>query len=117
MAAVLSADLDKTDKIANLIEDCKAMGLEILPPNINRSIYRFKVDQGAIRYGLGAVKGVGRRGGVRKSGQRSRTPWVNSTPWRSFCRESIWARSTGRTLGNADPLPGPVMSSTKIGPH
>ncbi len=59
MAAVLSADLDKTDKIANLIEDCKAMGLEILPPNINRSVYRFKVDQGAIRYGLGAIKGVG----------------------------------------------------------
>ena len=59
MAAVLSADLDKTDKIANLIEDCKAMGLEILPPDINRSVYRFRVDEGAIRYGLGAVKGVG----------------------------------------------------------
>ena len=59
MAAVLSADLDKTDKIANLIEDCRAMGLTILPPDLNRSDYRFKVEDGAIRYGLGAIKGVG----------------------------------------------------------
>ena len=59
MAAVLSADLDKTDKIANLIEDCRSMGLHILPPDINQSDYRFKVEDGAIRYGLGAIKGVG----------------------------------------------------------
>ncbi len=60
MAAVLSADLDKTDKIANLIEDCRAMGLELLPPDLNRSGYRFMVENGAIRYGLGAIKGVGK---------------------------------------------------------
>ena len=59
MAAVLSADLDKTDKIANLIEDCRAMQLEIRPPDINRSHWRFEVEDGAIRYGLGAIKGVG----------------------------------------------------------
>ncbi len=59
MAAVLSADLDKTDKIANLIDDCRAMGLEILPPDINTSEYRFTVEEKNIRYGLGAIKGVG----------------------------------------------------------
>ena len=59
MAAVLSADLDKTDKIANLIEDCRAMELEVLPPDVNRSHYRFEVEDGCIRYGLGAIKGVG----------------------------------------------------------
>jgi DNA polymerase-3 subunit alpha len=59
MAAVLSADLDKTDKIANLIEDCRAMQLEIRPPDVNRSHWRFEVEDGAIRYGLGAIKGVG----------------------------------------------------------
>ncbi|MDT8439213.1 MAG: DNA polymerase III subunit alpha [Wenzhouxiangellaceae bacterium] len=59
MAAVLSADMDKTDKVANLIEDCRAMALEIRPPDINRSHWRFEVENGAIRYGLGAVKGVG----------------------------------------------------------
>jgi len=59
MAAVLSADLDKTDKIAMLIDDCKAMGLQILPPDVNASHYHFKVEDGSIRYGLGAIKGAG----------------------------------------------------------
>jgi len=59
MAAVLSADLDKTDKIANLIEDCRAMQLEVRPPDVNHSQWRFEVEDGVIRYGLGAIKGVG----------------------------------------------------------
>ncbi|MDR9453853.1 MAG: DNA polymerase III subunit alpha [Wenzhouxiangella sp.] len=59
MAAVLSADLDKTDKIAMLIDDCKTMGLDVLPPDINASHHHFKVEDGHIRYGLGAIKGVG----------------------------------------------------------
>ena len=59
MAAVLSADMDDQDKIANLIDDCRQMGIEILPPDVMRSAYRFIVDNGAIRYGLGAIKGVG----------------------------------------------------------
>ena len=59
MAAVLSADMDKTDKISNLIEDCRAMQLEIRLPDINTSHWRFEVEDGAIRYGLGAIKGVG----------------------------------------------------------
>jgi len=59
MAAVLSADLDHTDKIGNLIEDCRAMKLELLPPDINRSRFRFEVEDQAIRYGLGAIKGMG----------------------------------------------------------
>jgi len=59
MAAVLSADMDKTDKVANLIEDCRAMQLEVRPPDVNRSQWRFEVEDGVIRYGLGAIKGVG----------------------------------------------------------
>ncbi|MFU8878643.1 MAG: DNA polymerase III subunit alpha, partial [Wenzhouxiangellaceae bacterium] len=59
MAAVLSADMDKTDKVANLIEDCRAMELEVRPPDINRSHWRFEVEDDVIRYGLGAIKGVG----------------------------------------------------------
>jgi DNA polymerase III subunit alpha len=59
MAAVMSADMDDQDKIANLIDDCRKMGIEILPPDVMRSAYRFVVDDGAIRYGLGAIKGVG----------------------------------------------------------
>ncbi|MEE9396295.1 MAG: DNA polymerase III subunit alpha, partial [Methylococcales bacterium] len=60
MAAVLSADMDNTDKIVILIEECRDMKLEISPPNINHSNYRFEAakDTGIV-YGLGAVKGVG----------------------------------------------------------
>jgi DNA polymerase-3 subunit alpha len=60
MAAVLSADMDRTDKIVTLIDDCVGSGLVVLPPDVNASEYRFTVaDERTIRYGLGAVKGVG----------------------------------------------------------
>jgi DNA polymerase-3 subunit alpha len=60
MAAVLSADMDNTDKVVILIEECRQMKLEIRPPTINVSKYKFTVnDAGHIVYGLGALKGVG----------------------------------------------------------
>ena len=61
MAANLSTLMDDTDKVKDLIEDCKAIGLKVLPPDINVSAYRFEpVDAKTIRYGLGAIKGTGR---------------------------------------------------------
>lgn len=60
MAAVLSSDMDNTDKIVGLINECRDMGLELLPPSINRGRYHFAVNaNGQIEYGLGAIKGVG----------------------------------------------------------
>ncbi|MBI1732868.1 MAG: DNA polymerase III subunit alpha [Gammaproteobacteria bacterium] len=60
MAAVLSADMDNTDKIVTLRHEVGRMGLELLPPGINESDYKFRVvDERTIRYGLGAIKGVG----------------------------------------------------------
>ena len=60
MAAVLSADMDNTDKVVTLIDECGAMALEVVPPNVNISAYKFTVrEDGAIVYGLGAIKGVG----------------------------------------------------------
>jgi DNA polymerase-3 subunit alpha len=61
MAAVLSADMDHTDKIVGMLYDCrKEVGLTILPPHVNLSSYAFAVvDDRTIRYGLGAIKGVG----------------------------------------------------------
>ncbi len=59
MAAVLSADMDNTDKVVALIDECGRMELEILPPDINVSEYRFSVENEGVRYGLGALKGVG----------------------------------------------------------
>ena len=61
MAANLSTLMDDTDKVKDLIEDCKAIGLKVLPPDVNVSAYRFEpVDAKTIRYGLGAIKGTGR---------------------------------------------------------
>ncbi|QSA98474.1 DNA polymerase III subunit alpha [Methylococcus sp. EFPC2] len=60
MAAVLSADMDNTDKVVVLIEECRDMKLGLVPPDVNHSEFRFTVrDDGAIVYGLGAIKGVG----------------------------------------------------------
>ncbi|PPC89830.1 MAG: DNA polymerase III subunit alpha, partial [Methylobacter sp.] len=60
MAAVLSSDMDNTDKVVVLIEECRQMKLKICPPSINISDFRFTVNKrGEIVYGLGAVKGVG----------------------------------------------------------
>jgi DNA polymerase III subunit alpha len=60
MSAVLSADMDNTDKVVNLVEECRNMHLEVLPPDVNRSEYAFTVAGDAtVVYGLGAVKGVG----------------------------------------------------------
>ena len=61
MAAVLSADMDHTDKVVTLIEECSDMGLAVLPPDVNASRYEFAAcGERSIRYGLGAVRGVGR---------------------------------------------------------
>lgn len=62
MAAVLSSDMDNTDKVVGFIEECKSMGLQVLPPHVNFSDYKFTVspdNNKAIRYGLGAIKGAG----------------------------------------------------------
>jgi DNA polymerase-3 subunit alpha len=62
MAATLSSDMDNTDKLVGFLEDAKDVcGLQILPPDVNSSTYQFEaLDAKRIRYGLGAIKGVGR---------------------------------------------------------
>ncbi|MBL4239909.1 DNA polymerase III subunit alpha [Vibrio fluvialis] len=60
MAAVMTADMDNTEKVVGLVDECMRMGLKVLPPDINSGLYRFNVDDsGAIVYGIGAIKGVG----------------------------------------------------------
>lgn len=61
MAAVLSSDMDHTDKVVTMLAECRDMQIKILPPDINRCEYEFvPVDDSAILYGLGAIKGLGR---------------------------------------------------------
>ncbi len=60
MAAVLSSDMDNTDKVVTFAEECKSLDIPLLPPNINQGMYKFTVSQNKeIIYGLGAIKGVG----------------------------------------------------------
>jgi DNA polymerase-3 subunit alpha len=60
MAAVMTADMDNTEKVVGLVDECLRMNLKVLPPDINAGLYRFNVDEnGAIVYGIGAIKGVG----------------------------------------------------------
>jgi DNA polymerase-3 subunit alpha len=59
MAAVMSSDLQNTDKIVIYFNDCKQLGLTVLSPDLNESAYKFTVAGEFIRYGLGAIKGVG----------------------------------------------------------
>jgi DNA polymerase III subunit alpha len=60
MAAVLSCDMDKTDTVVMMIDECRRMGLVIQPPDINHSEFQFAVqDPRTLRYGLGAIKGAG----------------------------------------------------------
>jgi len=51
--------MGNTDKLAGLVTDCRKMDIEMLPPHINASEWEFRPENGAIRYGLGAIKGVG----------------------------------------------------------
>src|SRR5690606_4613574 len=61
MAAVLSNSMNDIKEVSFLMEECRRMGIEILGPDVNESNYKFTVnDRGAIRFGMGAVKGVGR---------------------------------------------------------
>jgi DNA polymerase-3 subunit alpha len=59
MAAAMTNDMGNNDKLSVVLEEARSMGLEILPPSINRSERYFTVDDGAIRFGLAAVKGAG----------------------------------------------------------
>ncbi len=59
MAALLTEDREKTEKIVKNIGDCRDMGLEVLPPDINSSELSFRVSGSSIRFGLGAIKNVG----------------------------------------------------------
>ena len=60
MAALMTSVLDSAVKISAYIAECKELGIALLPPDINHSEDHFSVEEGGIRFGLGAVKNIGR---------------------------------------------------------
>jgi DNA polymerase-3 subunit alpha len=59
MAAVLTSEMSSSDRVKLLLSEARRMGIAVLPPAVNRSADAFTVEEGAIRFGMGAVKGVG----------------------------------------------------------
>ena len=60
MASVMSNNINNTAQITMFMEDCKSMGVDVLGPDVNESQYKFSVNEkGQIRFGLGAIKGIG----------------------------------------------------------
>ena len=60
MAALMTSCIENPSKVAEYILNCRQMGIKILPPDINRSEGNFSVEPGGIRYGLSAIKGIGK---------------------------------------------------------
>jgi DNA polymerase III subunit alpha len=109
MAAVLSADMDKTDKIVTLIDECAGMTLTVHPPDVNESVYAFKVaGPASIRFGLGAIKGVGASAVQAIVDERGARGAYQSLP--ELCRRIDLQRVNRRVLealiksGSLDPL-------------
>ncbi len=96
MAAVLSADMDHTDKVVTLIRECAEIGLTVLPPDVNRSQYVFAAEGRVIRYGLGAVRGVGQGAAEALIGEReARGPF---TSLEDLCRRLDLQKLNRRVL-------------------
>ena len=93
----MSADMDNTDKVVGLIEDCHQQGVKVLPPDINQSIYQFSVpDEKSVLYGLGALKGVGEAaldGIIAERG--SNGPFIDLY---DFCRRSDTRKVNRRVM-------------------
>ncbi|MBQ1376730.1 MAG: DNA polymerase III subunit alpha, partial [Lachnospiraceae bacterium] len=60
MAALMTSVMDNTDKVSNYVNVCRQMKIDLLPPDINEGRGEFSVSEGKIRYGLDAIKGIGR---------------------------------------------------------
>ena len=97
MAAVLSADMDNTDKVVFMIEDCHEQKLMVFPPDVNKSLYQFSVaDSKTVLYGLGAIKGVGE--GALEGIVKEREENGEYVDLYDFCRRSDTRKVNRRVL-------------------
>jgi DNA polymerase-3 subunit alpha len=98
MAAVLSSDMDDTDKLQTLKRDCEETGLELMRPDVNDSGYAFVVcGPGAVRYGLGAIKGLGRNAAEQIIAARADRPFKDLD---DFCQR-LDGQRVGRRAAEA----------------
>jgi DNA polymerase-3 subunit alpha len=94
MAAVLTCEMGHTEKLPPLLADVRSQRLPIRPPDVTRSDYGFAVEEGALRYGLGAIKGLGRSAVEALLAQRDERPFAS---FEDFVRRCL-GRINRRTL-------------------
>ena len=98
MAALLSSVLDSSDKINEYFNECKDNGIALLPPDVNHSAAGFTVEEGGIRFGLVAIKGIGRGLIARMTAEREANgPF---TDFRDFCRRMDGVDMNKRAVDN-----------------
>jgi DNA polymerase-3 subunit alpha len=95
MAAMLTSEVNNTDKLGQYLVRCKQMELEILPPDINTSMPYFTVEEGGIRFGLAAIKGVGQAAVEPLLEAREREQGFSAL---SECLRSLPARSMNQKI-------------------
>ena len=110
MAATLSSELSDSDRIMVLLGECRRMGIKVLMPDVNTSLEGFSVEDGCIRFGLGAIKGLGHAAAqaileaqVREGGFTSLFQLCNSVEGHALNRKAMEGLIQGGAL---DGLPG-----------
>ena len=116
MAATLSSDMDSTDKVVNFLRESALLGLTVLPPHVNESDYMFDpLDAKTIRYGLGAIKGVGH--GVCdaiSNARRNGGPFKDLADFLQRLAEHKLSRNTYEAMVNAGALDGLADSRASL---
>ena len=90
MAALMTSCIENPSKVSEYILNCRQMGIQILPPDINKSEGNFSVEEGGIRYGLSAVKGIGKPVMDAIVAERETAGYFTSL--KDFCRETYRKR-------------------------
>ena len=98
MAALLTSVLDNSDKVAGYINECRDCGITLLPPDVNRSLDRFTVEEGGIRFGLVAIKNIGR--GFIQAVMKEREEAGLFRSLTDFCRRMAGSEMNKRAVEN-----------------
>jgi DNA polymerase-3 subunit alpha len=105
-AASMSYDLHQTDKLCLFVDDLRRMGLTLLPPDINRSEAAFDVEDGQVRYALGALKGVGEKAMEELAAERTKAPFASLEDFAARIDPRILNRRQLESLAAAGALDG-----------
>ena len=91
MAALMTSVMDNASKVSGYIEECKKMGIQLLPPDINEGFGHFSVSNGKIRFGLAAIKNIGRNAVDALVAEREKNgPFLSMTDFCNRMSDGEW---------------------------